>query len=126
MPSFANKLFSQALTLFNLTATNSESFTCLQKTPREVYDILSCLKEGKAPGLDGLSPRLLRYCACGISSSLSVLFNRSFSEGSFPSAWKTALVIPVFKKGSRSDPGNYRPIALLSIVSKVMERLVHN
>ena len=106
--------------------TNSESFTCLQTTPREVYDILSCLKEGKAPGLDGLSPRLLRYCACGISSSLSVLFNRSFSEGSFPSAWKTALVIPVFKKGSRSDPGNYRPIALLSIVSKVMERLVHN
>ena len=106
-------------------AQNSESFDSLQTTPREVYNVLSRLKEGKAPGLDGLPPRLLRLCARGISSSLSALFNRSFTEGHFPSAWKQALIIPVFKKGSRSDPGNYRPIALLSVVSKVMERLVH-
>ena len=109
----------------NSLPQNSESFDSLHTTPREVYDVLSSLKEGKAPGLDGLPPRLLRCCARGISSSLSTLFNRSFSEGHFPSAWKETLVLPMFKKGSRADPGNYRPIALLSIISKVMERLVH-
>ena len=52
------------------------------------------------------------------------MFNRSFCEGIFPSAWKKALVIPVFKRGDKSNPSNYRPISLLSSVSKVAERIV--
>ena len=82
--------------------------------------------KSKAPGLDGISSRLLKFCASGISGSLCCLFNRSFAEGCFPKAWKSALVVPVYKKGSNTVPGNYRPIALLSIVSKVLERIVHN
>ena len=54
-----------------------------------------------------------------------ILFNRSFSEGRVPSAWKEAVVVPVFKGRCESSPSNYRPIALLSIVSKVMEKIVH-
>ena len=98
-----------------------ESFST---TPAEVYDTLSALKPGKAPGLDELPPRLLSLCAKGISVSLCTLFNRSFSEGKVPSAWKEALVVPVFKGGQRDAPANYRPIALLSIVSKTMEKIV--
>ena len=92
----------------------------------EVFDVLRSLHEHKAPGFDGLPPRLLKLCAAGIAKSLCVLFNRSFSDGCFPSAWKSALVVPVFKKGARDSPSNYRPIALLPIMSKVMERIVHN
>ena len=54
------------------------------------------------------------------------LFNRSFELSEFPTAWKEAMVIPIFKKGSHTDPGNYRPIALLPIISKVLERIVHD
>ena len=93
-------------------------------TPAEVFDVLSDLKSGKVPGLDELPPKLLRLCARGISGSLCTLFNRSFSEGCMPSAWKEALVVPVYKAGPRSCPSNYRPIALLSIVSKAMEKIV--
>ena len=66
----------------------------------------------------------MHHCARGISSSLCSLFNRSFSLGVRPSAWKEALVIPVHKGGSKSSASNYRPIALLSVVSKVMEKIV--
>ena len=94
-------------------------------TPAEVFDVLTHLKPGKAPGLDEIPPQLLRLCAPGIASSLSQLFNPSFNDCSVPSAWKEALVVPVHKGGTRSDPSNYQPIALLSIVCKVMEKLVH-
>ena len=96
----------------------------LSTTPAEVFDTLHHLKPGKAPGLDELSPNLLRLCAPGIASSLSELYNRSFRESSVPSAWKEALVVPVHKGGAKSDLSNYRPIALLSVVSKVMEKIV--
>ena len=97
----------------------------LSTTPVEVFDVLTHLKPGKAPGLDEIPPQLLRLCASGISCSLSELFNRSFNECAVPSAWKEALVVPVHKGGSKSDPSNYRPIALLSVVCKVMKKILH-
>lgn len=106
--------------------TNDRKFDTLRTTPREIYDVLSRLKVDKAPGNDGIPPRLLRICASGISTSLSAVFNRSFASASFPTMWKDALVVPIFKKGDRSSPGNYRPIALLPILSKVIERIVYN
>ena len=90
---------------------NVHEFTSLCCTPSEVHKVLSSLNCRKVPGLDGISPRLLRECTSGISVSLSILFNRSFSSGQFPTAWKDALVIPVFKKAGRHVPGNYRPIS---------------
>ena len=105
---------------------NTHSFTFLETTPAEVYKVLSTLKKNKASGCDNIPAVLLKFCAAGIANSLTCLFNRSFELSQFPSAWKEALVVPVFKKGSRTDPGNYRPIALLPIVSKVLERVVHH
>ncbi len=102
------------------------TFSSISTSPRNVFEVLSHLKENKAAGIDGLPPRLLKYCAAGIASSVADLFNRSFAEGHFPTDWKAALIVPIFKKGDRSEPGNYRPIALLPVISKVMERIVHN
>ena len=59
----------------------------------------------------------------GVSDSLSMLFNRSLVESRVPGGWKLATITPIFKKGDRTDPNNYRPVALLPIISKVMECL---
>ena len=105
---------------------NTESFDTLHTCPADVFNVLRSLRPRKAPGADDIPPLLLKECARGISSSLSTLFNISFTQGKVPSEWKKALVIPVFKSGDRALPTNYRPISLLSIVSKVQERLVFN
>ena len=105
---------------------NSKSFMSLYATSTEIYDILRSLPRRKAPGPDTITTDLLRICAPGIASSLSVLINRSFRDAVFPSGWKLAYVSPVFKKGNPSLLTNYRPIALLSAVGKVCERLVYN
>ena len=57
---------------------------------------------------------------------LANIINRSLDEGIFPSLWKAAKVVPIFKSGSKTEVNNYRPISVLSITSKVMERHVHN
>ena len=95
--------------------------TRFSTTPTEVYDTLTHLKPGKTPGLDEIPPQLLRHCARGISNSLCALFNRSLEDCCVPSQWKEAFIVPIHKGGSKSDPSNYRPIALSSIVSKVLE-----
>ena len=96
----------------------------MRTTPSEVYNVLVRLKPCKAPGSDGITPRLLSACSCGIAVSLSRLFNRSFAEACVPQEWKDALVVPIFKSGSKSSATNYRPIALLSLVSKTLEKIV--
>ena len=106
--------------------SSSRSFHTLRTSSSEVYDVLKSLKKHKSAGNDDIPASLLLFCARGISSSLASLFNRSFAEGSLPLEWKQALVVPVFKRGDKSLPTNYRPISLLSIVSKVIERLVYN
>ena len=99
-------------------------FSDMRTTPSEVYNVLVRLKPCKAPGSDGITPRLLSACSCGIAVSLSRLFNRSFAEACVPQEWKDALVVPIFKSGSKSSATNYRPIALLSLVSKTLEKIV--
>ena len=101
-------------------------FDSIKTTPKEVFDILCHLKKGKAAGIDEITPDLLRLCVSGIAESLSSLFNKSFDSSKFPSQWKKALVVPIFKKGDKCCPGNYRPISLLPAISKVLERVVHN
>ena len=73
---------------------------------------------------DNICPRLLKGMVDAIAPSLAILFKKSMNEGTVPSDWKTANVTPIFKKGSRSDPGNYRPISLTSVPGKIMETLV--
>ena len=73
--------------------------------------------------MDRLSNDILK-ALCPSIAFLCLLFNLSFSTGKSPSAWKHAIIIPIFKnKGSLSDPVNYRPISLLSCISKVCERI---
>jgi hypothetical protein len=89
-----------------------------------VQKLLQSIDASKAPGLDGVTGVVLKRCAASLSVPITRLFQLSYTSGSVPSEWKTSKVIPVHKKNSKADPGNYRPVALLSIISKVMERYV--
>ncbi|KAI8516342.1 hypothetical protein Bbelb_049230 [Branchiostoma belcheri] len=109
-----------------LPILTSKQFTTLQVTREEVLTVLLSLQVDKAPGPDGISNKLLREAAPEICDSLQCLFNYSLSTGTFPTEWKQSNVTPVYKKGDKTDPLNYRPISLLPTVAKVMERLVHN
>ena len=104
--------------------TNTDTVSAFTTTPVDVVGVLQSLPKRKAPGQDGITTDLLCLCSSGIATSLSVLFNRSFADQHFPTAWKEALVVPVYKKGNRSQLTKYRPIALLSAVGKVCERLI--
>ena len=94
-------------------------------SPSEVNDTLRVLDSKKACGLDLLPARLLKEGADEISYSLSKVFNLSLSKGVLPQDWTSAHIVPVHKRNDKSDPSNYRPISLTSIVIKVLEKLVH-
>ena len=90
----------------------------------EVLQNLLSLDISKSAGPDGIPARLLRECAVQIAPSLTDLYNLSLSSGKIPTEWKTANVTPVFKKDSKNSVSNYRPISLLPIVSKVLEKCI--
>ena len=69
---------------------------------------------------------LLKYVKQEIVSGLVIIFNKSFEEGRFPKLLKIVKVIPIFKSEKRTDPSNYRPISLLSIFDKLLEKLMYN
>lgn len=77
-----------------------------------IEKLLSNLNPHKASGPDKIKPIILKTLSAELSPILQVLFNKSLKEGSIPSQWKTAFVAPIFKKGERSNPSNYRPISL--------------
>lgn len=101
-------------------------FNLLQLSEEEVYQVLSKLDSHKAPGVDGLPTFILKECSTELSPSLCCLFNLSLSSGRLPQEWKNSLVVPVYKKGKKEDVENYRPISLLCVTSKVLERCIFN
>ena len=92
--------------------------------PLQVWSELNKLKQGKAPGPDGICPRLLKTCSTQLCEILTHLFNLSLRLQRVPTLWKTSCLVPVPKKKQPRDPNDYRPIALTSHIMKTLERLV--
>ncbi|CAG9818170.1 unnamed protein product [Phaedon cochleariae] len=90
-----------------------------------IRKILLGLNTNKACGSDGIPPIVLKKCAPELTSVLCKLFNYSYKLGIFPSNWKIARVQPVPKKGKKTLPSNYRTIALLSIILKIMKKAIN-
>ncbi|KFV79947.1 hypothetical protein N308_11790, partial [Struthio camelus australis] len=89
-----------------------------------VTDHLGKLDTHRSMDPDGMHPRVLRELADVIARPLSIILERSWRSGEVPEDWKKACVSPVFKKGKKEEPGNYRPVSLTSIPGKVMEQLI--
>ena len=95
-------------------------------TEEEISELLHNLNPAKSTGLDGVSANMLKSTAISIAASLTKLFNMSIATGCFPKDWKRARITPFFKSSDLSLPKNYRPISILPIVSKLLERHVHS
>ena len=95
-------------------------------TPAKVEAKIRALKPSSSPGPDGLHPRILRELAPWLSLPLASIFQKSLECGRLPEDWKIAEVVPIYKKGSRNNPSNYRPVSLTSVPSKLMESIVRD
>lgn len=90
----------------------------------EVINLINSLKSNKAPGIDGIKSETLKEIRNEIASPLTHLINKVLIEGHFPSIFKEGVVQPLFKKGCKKSPGNYRPISLISNLSKILEKVI--
>ena len=90
----------------------------------DILSVLQALNVDSAAGPDNLHPLLLRECAPGLVYPLYLLFRQSVRECRLPTVWKTSIVVPIYKKGSRYDALNYRPISLTSVTCKCLERII--
>ena len=89
-----------------------------------VLKLLSNLKPDKAAGPDSIKPVVLKQLKIEIAPVICLLFEKTLQTGQLPSDWKKAQVCPLFKKGDKTEPSNYRPISLTCILCKVMEHII--
>jgi len=102
-----------------------ESIFLAPVTRNELYLIINKLNKYKAPGHDKINPELVKITASVLADPLVHIYNLSFVQGVVPEKLKVAKVIPVFKKGDHTERSNYRPISLLSIFDKLLEKLMY-
>ncbi len=95
-------------------------------TPDIIMKKLVSLKPDKAPRIDSMYPVVLKEVAGAICEPLSVIFRKSLVEADVPEDWRRANVTPLFKKGAKCKPENYRPVSLTSVISKVFESIMRD
>jgi hypothetical protein len=105
---------------------NTAAFTDIEFSEELVLEKLRGLDKTKSPGPDRITASVLKTCADVLCRPLSMLFGQSFDSGVLPSDWRTAIICPIFKKGDKFDPGNYRPVSLTSLVVKIMESIIYD
>lgn len=98
----------------------------IELSPEIVLKKLMNLKPDKAPGVDSIYPIVLKEVSGAISQPLSKIFQKSLCNTVVPGDWRSANVTPIFKKGQRSRPENYRPVSLTSVISKVFETILRD
>ena len=105
--------------------TNEKSLFFYPDDGTEISTIVKNLENHKSPGLDGLTAEILKVSHDVIVEKLTHLVNESLKSGTFPQVLKAARVVPIYKCGKKSIRENYRPVSVLSVLSKIFERVVH-
>ena len=128
----AERLNSHYATVFTCEASDppvmgrvmEEEMVDVDVSPKQVSDMIERLRERSAPGPDGITNKILMELREQLSLPLSLLFRQSLDSGQVPMEWKDSTITPIFKKGSRAEPANYRPVNLTSNTCKLMEKLI--
>ena len=103
-----------------------KSLSNISFTKEDVLHRLKSLKTNKSPGPDGYDPHVLKEVAEALAYPLTSVLDKIITTGTLPQLRKDANVTPIFKKGKKSSPGNYRPVSLTSVICKSMESLVRD
>ena len=93
---------------------------------KEIKEIINKLDDKSSSGYDSISNKIVKAVSASVTPYLVSLINLSIRKGVFPDELKKAKVLPLFKEGSKLEEGNYRPISLLIVWSKIYERVLHN
>ena len=104
----------------------TEPLDTVNVSEEDLEKALKNLKINKSPGPDGIHPRILKELSHELAKPLKMLFDKTMIQGKIPRQWKTAEVRPIFKKGKKSSPGNYRPVSLTSVICKLFEGFIRN
>ena len=105
----------------------NKSFSFRKISIEEARNVIRSLDPKKAIGIDTISARILKDVEIFLAKPVFLIFNMMIDEDTFPSQAKIASILPLYKdKGERSDKTNYRPLSILSALSKIFERLLHN
>ena len=105
---------------------SEDSFELYPVCEEQVRKLLTGINSCKATGLDNIPAKFVTDASEIITSPLTHIINLSLSQGIMPDELKNARVVPIYKKNSNTDVGNYRPVSVLNVISKVFERLVHD
>ena len=99
---------------------------CIEKTFKEseILKLLQNLDVNKSCGPDGFHPKMPKELSATISKPIAIIFNSSMCQGLVSQLWKDGNITAIFKKGDKTEPGNYRPVSLTSVICKTMENLV--
>ena len=116
--------FDKLTSYVNAKVPDNIKFTIPLMKNTDLISIIGSLDATKATGLDGITPKILKKSADIVNPSLLKIISISISTGQFPDLLKVAKIIPIHKSGAQDDPANYRPISILSIISKVIEKHV--
>ena len=104
-------------------ADNLDTLLC---TEEEVLHLLQTIDTTKANGPDQISGKMLKMTALSIAYPITVIFNKSIASGVFPTSWKSSYVVPIPKANCYNNPSNYRPVSLLPILSKLLEKHIYS
>ena len=127
LPAVSNKFNKSSVAKFYNNANSKNSFSFTRVSQDTVMKILKNIDITKSAGIDNLSGRFIKDGAEILASPIAQLCNLSIATSWFPDCCKTAKLKPLFKrKGSKTDPKNYRPISLLPLISKIMEKVIHD
>ena len=110
---------------YDSTLTDDLSMTDAPISTYEVATELKNLKQGKAPGIDGISNEFYKYLSEFMLHPLTLLFNYIWEKGVYPEKWSEGIIQPLHKKGSQSEPDNYRKLTLMACMGKIFESILN-
>ena len=131
MASILNKYFSTVFTTETDAVTptagdraGNSRVSTVRITEHEIKKKIMKLRASAAAGPDEIGPRVLQELVNEVSAPLTEIYRSSLATGDVPEDWRQANVTPIYKKGAKSDPGNYRPVSLTSVCCKVLESCI--